>query len=66
MDKNNQTVYLTKEDAAKFVLFLKYYEVFNIFLERDIFAIQNGNVTINFHDGVASKITKEEIVYKRS
>lgn len=56
-------VLLNDDDARKFVLFQKYYDVFKKLEETDAFGIQFGKVTMNIAYGNIQNVIKEEVIY---
>lgn len=58
-------VLLTDEDARKFLLFQKYYNVFSRLDETKALDIQFGKVIVNFFNGEVSNVVKEEVVYHK-
>ena len=58
-------IYMTEEDAKKFLLFQKYYNVFRTMDEKGVFDIQYGKATLNFAMGELQNVVKEEIVYHK-
>jgi hypothetical protein len=58
-------VLMTDEDAKKFVLFQKYYNVFSKLDEVNALGIKFGKCTINFFNGEIQNVVKEEVVYHK-
>lgn len=61
----NETVELTPELAARFVIFQKHYKTFVLMQDSGVFDIGHGKAVFNFANGVLQNIVKEELVYKR-
>ena len=59
-------VYIPNEEATKFLLFQKHYELFELMEKIGALNVKYGKCVINFKDGVVENVTKEEIVYKRT
>ena len=58
-------IYLTEEDAKKFLLFQKYYDVFTELEKSKAFDIDFGKVTLNIYDRHIQNIVLERCIYKR-
>jgi len=58
-------IYLTEEDAHKFLLFQKYYEVFKELDKNKAFDVEFGKVTLNIHSRQIQNIVVERCVWKR-
>ena len=56
---------LTDEDAAKFLLFQKYYDIFSILDKKCVFEMQFGKVMINMAYGEIQNVVQEEVVYRK-
>jgi hypothetical protein len=61
----NTTVFLTPLDAKKFLLFQKYYAVFDSLDKNGVFNMQFGKATLNFAHGELQNVIKEEMIFKR-
>lgn len=59
------TIFLSPIEAASFVEFQKYHEIFLILEAQGVFQINFGKATLNFAHGVLQNIVKEEVVFKR-
>lgn len=59
-------IFIPNEEAEKFLLFQKHYELFVLMEKSGALGIKYGKCVINFKDGVIENITKEEVVYKRT
>lgn len=62
---NPVTVFMTEEEAQKFLLFQKRYEVFEELEKAKAFDIQYGEVVMSFVKGGLLSITKKEVVYHK-
>ncbi len=63
---NQITIFLTDDQAKKFVEFQKNYETFRILQERGVFNIRNGNAVLHFDSfGVLQTIERGDILYAR-
>ena len=58
-------VFMTDEDAKKFLLFQKYYLMFAKLDEVKALDIQFGKCILNFFNGEVQNVVKEEIVYRK-
>ncbi len=58
-------IYITEEEAKRFILFQKYYNLFKTLDEKNVFDIQFGKCTLNFAFGEVQNVIKEEVVYKK-
>ena len=56
-------VYMTEEEAKRFLLYQKYYEVFKKLDEVKAFDVQFGKVTLNIHSGKIQNVVREEVCY---
>jgi hypothetical protein len=59
------TIDLTDEDAKKFLLFQKYYDLFTILETKKALDIGFGKVIINIAWHEVQNVVKEEVVYKK-
>lgn len=57
------TIILTTEDAEKFKMFQKHYDLFTQLEVNDVFNMQFGKVIMSFAYGELQNIIKEECVY---
>lgn len=58
-------VFMTEEEAQKFMLFQKYYEVFQRLDQTKAFDVQYGEVIITFIKGGILSVTKKEVLYHK-
>lgn len=58
-------IFITDEEAKKFLLFQKYYDVFKKLDDANVFDVQFGKCTFNIAFGQIQNIVKEEIVFHR-
>lgn len=59
-------IYIPDEDAQKFILFKKYFDVFSILLEKGVFNQKSASVHLNFdHLGTLQTIQREDMMYSR-
>lgn len=58
-------VLLTDEDAKKFVLFQKYYDIFTELDKNKAFDVEFGKVTLNIYSRQIQNIVVEQVIYKR-
>ncbi len=60
------TVYLSEEDAKKFIEWQKHYDTFQLLLDRGVFDVKNGNVVLHFDSvGTLQTIERGDILYAR-
>jgi len=58
------TVFLTEEDAKKFILFQKYFKMFNFLLEKKVFEQRGANITLSIDKyGVLHRISRQDTLY---
>lgn len=58
-------VFLTKEEAALFVLFQQNYDSIAFLISQNVFDIRNGNAILSFtQDGQLKSIKKELFCYR--
>ena len=58
-------VNLTDEDARKFILFQKYYDIFTELEKNKAFDIEFGKITLNVCNRQIQNIVVEQVVFKR-
>lgn len=59
-------IYIPDSEAQKWLLFQQYYEPFNIMVERGVFAIKNGGVSMHFDaHGTLQTIQRADFLYSR-
>lgn len=56
-------VLMTDEDATRFLLFQKYYNVFKLLDENKTFDVKFGEVKLTFFNGKIQHIDKTETMY---
>lgn len=58
---NTTTIYLTDEEAKRFITFQKYYALIGLLESVKAFDIRGGNITIHFNkDGLIQGLDKKE------
>ncbi len=60
----NETIILTPEIAARFLLFQENYDLFVALQEGGVFDITHGKATLNFANSTLQNIVVEKLVYK--
>ena len=66
MDNEQITIYLTEPDAAKFLLFQKYYAEFMLMVEKGVFDQKNCAISLHFdHLGILQTIQRADFLYSR-
>ncbi len=64
--ENKIAVYVLDEDAQKFLLFQKHYDLFSLLLERGVFDQKNSAVTLHFDaHGVVQTISRADFLYSK-
>ncbi len=64
MDK--VTIFLSEEEAKKYIEWQKNYATFNLLLEKGVFNVTNGNVVLHFDKfGTLQTIERGDILYMR-
>ena len=58
-------VYMSNADAEKFLLFQKYYDLFNTLDKKAVFDIDFGKVTINIAYGDIQNVVSETMVWRK-
>ena len=58
-------VFMTEEDAKKFVLFQKYYDIFTELEKNKAFDVEFGKVTLNIHSRQIQNIVVERCIYHK-
>jgi hypothetical protein len=59
-------IYIPDEDAKKFILFQKHYDLFTLLLDKGIFDQKNCAVTLHFDSGgVLKTIQRNDYLYSR-
>lgn len=55
---------LTEEDAAKFVKFMEYYDMFNLLLRSNVFEQKRATIALNFdHNGILKSIQRADFLF---
>ena len=62
---NKIKIFLTEEEAKKWVEYQKHYKTFLILLENKLFDIGYGKAILNFANGELQNLTKDEIVWRK-
>lgn len=63
---NEITIFLSEQEAIKFREFQKNYTTFMLMLNRGVFDVRKGNVTLNFdHEGTLQAIRRDDFIYSR-
>ena len=57
------TVFMTEEEAQKFLLFQKYHDIFTILETQKVFDMAFGKVTLNIAFSQIQNCLKEEMFY---
>jgi len=66
MELNEITVYLTEEQAKQFVLFQRYYDLFDLLLKKGVFDQKKCAITLHFdHNGVLQTIQRADFLYSK-
>lgn len=62
---NNETViYLTQFDANLFLEFQRYYQIFNLLVEKKVFNQKGAAITLHFdNQGLIKTITRADVLY---
>lgn len=58
-------IYVTEEDAKRFLLFQKYYDIFTELDKNKAFDVEFGKVTLNIYARQIQNIVVEQCIYKR-
>lgn len=60
------TLFVSEEEAKKFIEYQKNYSMFNLLLEKGVFAIKNGSAVLNFdNEGILQNIQRADFLYSR-
>ncbi len=59
------TIVLTTIEANKFKTFQKYYWLFDAMLDKGVFDMEFGKVTINIANSQVQNLVKEEMVWRK-
>lgn len=64
---NEVTIFLTPEEAEKFVQFQRYHELFNLLLEKRVFDQKGAAITLHFDPGGELRtIQRADVLYSHS
>lgn len=59
-------IQLTDEDAAKFVLFMKHYDMISTLVEKGVFEQKKAAITLHFdHNGTLQTIQRADFMYSK-
>jgi len=59
-------IQLTEEDAAKFVLFMKHYDIISVLIEKGVFEQKKAAITLHFdHNGVLQTLQRADFMYSK-
>lgn len=62
----NQIIELTDEDAAKFMLFMKHYDIISVLIEKGVFEQKKCAVTLHFdHNGILQTIQRADFLFSK-
>lgn len=60
------TVFLTEQDAVRFMNFQKYYNEFMLFVNKGVFDQKNSAITLHFDsNGILQTIQRADFMYSR-
>ena len=60
------TLFVSEEEAKKFIEYQKNFLMFNLLLEKGVFNIKNGSAVLNFdNEGVLQNIQRADFLYSR-
>lgn len=60
------TLLLPEEEAKKWVMFQKYYDVFSLIMDRKVFEIKGGSATLHFDaEGQLQAINRSDTLWNR-
>jgi len=66
MEIEKIAIYIPDEEAKKFILFQKHYNLFCLLLEKGVFEQKSGSVSLNFdYNGVLQTIQRSDFLYSR-
>lgn len=66
METTEITIFATNDMAKKFLIFQKYFDVFNVLLESKVFEQKKATVTLDFdHEGVLQSVRRADFLYTR-
>lgn len=59
-------IFIPNDEAEKYMLFLKHYDLFTLLLKRDVFNQKNASVTLDFdNSGILSSVRRTDILYSK-
>lgn len=65
MKTSSTSVWLTDEQQALFVLFMKHYDNIGFMIQHGVFDTKRGSVTLNFTpEGIINSIEKRVVEYR--
>lgn len=60
------TIILPELEAKKWILFQEYYERFSLLVEKGIFSVKNGSVSLHFdHLGNLQMIQRADVLFSK-
>ena len=59
------TIFLTPQEADRFLLFQKHYDLLKLMDEKNVWDVGFGKVIFNIAFGEIQNIVREEVVYKK-
>lgn len=60
------TIILNEEEAKKFILFQKHYNNFSLMVEKGVFDVKNGSISLHFDNmGVLQIIQRADVLYSK-
>jgi hypothetical protein len=63
---NEITIFLTEEEATKFVLFQKHYSDFMLMIEKGVFDQKNATIMLDYDsNGVLQTIRRNDFMYSK-
>lgn len=63
---NEITIFATDDTAKKFLLFQKYFDIFNVLLENNIFEQKKATIALNFdHNGILQSVQRADFLYTK-
>lgn len=62
----NQIIELSEEDAVKFVLFMKHYDVISVLIDKGVFDSKKAAITLHFdHNGILQTLQRADFLYSK-
>ncbi len=63
---NETTIFISEQEAYRWLQFQKNYETFMLLLDKGVFDIKNGSVALHFdHLGLLQTIQRADVLYSR-